>query len=74
VASLYAYKITLLRKSLIPSLEDVGKFTALEFQTYKNNRLATYFAKEALITVFIDCPVTGKIYFIPKKQFFFLLF
>jgi hypothetical protein len=27
----------------------------LEARTYKNNRFATYFAKKALLTVFIDC-------------------
>ncbi len=44
-----------IRKSLASSLEDLGRFTVLESQTYKNRRLATYFAKDALITVFIDC-------------------
>lgn len=43
------------RKSLLTSLKDIGRFTVLESQTYKNKRLATYFAKKALITVFIDC-------------------
>ena len=37
------------------SLEDIARFTVLESETYKNNRYATYFARKALITVFIDC-------------------
>lgn len=40
---------------LIDSLEKIGRFTALESRTYKNANFATYFAKNALITVFIDC-------------------
>lgn len=44
-----------IRKSLITSLEDIARFTSLESQTYKAKRLSTYFAKKALITVFIDC-------------------
>jgi N-acetylmuramic acid 6-phosphate etherase len=45
--------------SLINILRDhvkiISKFTALEAETYQNNRRTTYFAKKALITVFIDC-------------------
>jgi hypothetical protein len=40
---------------LSDSSKDMERFAALETQTYKNNRFATYFAKKALITVFIDC-------------------
>lgn len=43
------------RKSLMTSLEDMARFTVLESQTYRDKRLSTYFAKKALITVFIDC-------------------
>jgi N-acetylmuramic acid 6-phosphate (MurNAc-6-P) etherase len=43
------------RKLLMSSLEDMVKFTALESRTYKNECRATYFAKNAVITVFIDC-------------------
>ena len=44
-----------IQKLLVSSIEDVARFTALESETYKNKRLVTYFAKKALITVFIDC-------------------
>ncbi|MCJ7581153.1 MAG: hypothetical protein MUP98_11550 [Candidatus Aminicenantes bacterium] len=44
-----------IQKLLLSSVEDISRFTALESKTYKNNRLVTYFAKRALITVFIDC-------------------
>ena len=43
------------RKSLMASIEDIARFTALESQTYKNKNLSTYFAKKALIPMFIDC-------------------
>jgi len=43
------------RKLLMSSLEDIGKFTALESRTYKNKCRTIYFAKNAVITVFIDC-------------------
>jgi len=43
------------RKLLMASLEDIVKFAALESRTYKNKCRATYFAKNAVITVFIDC-------------------
>jgi len=35
--------------------QNICKWTALESKTYRNRHFATYFAKEALITVFIDC-------------------
>jgi len=44
-----------LRKLLMSQLPDMAKFTALESGVYGYNRHATYFAKKALITVFIDC-------------------
>ena len=44
-----------LRKSIMASLGDLGRFTHLESETYKKHQRATYFAKKALITVFIDC-------------------
>ncbi|MBT9150374.1 MAG: N-acetylmuramic acid 6-phosphate etherase [candidate division WS2 bacterium] len=37
------------------SLEEIARFTVLESETYKNKKHATYFARKALITVFIDC-------------------
>ena len=40
---------------LLSSVEDIARFTALESKTYTTNRRVTYFAKRALITVFIDC-------------------
>ncbi len=40
---------------LADSLEKIERLTALEFLTYQNGNFATYFAKNALITVFIDC-------------------
>jgi N-acetylmuramic acid 6-phosphate (MurNAc-6-P) etherase len=43
------------RKLLMSALEDMVKFTSLESLTYKNKCRATYFAKNAVITVFIDC-------------------
>jgi N-acetylmuramic acid 6-phosphate etherase len=43
------------RKSLMSSLDDMVRFTVLESQTYRDKGLVTYFAKKALITVFIDC-------------------
>jgi len=36
-------------------IADIAKFTALESEVYKNKGFVTYFAKRALITVFIDC-------------------
>lgn len=44
-----------IRKHLMSSLKDLEKFALLEFKTYRNRKKATYFAKKALITVFIDC-------------------
>jgi len=40
---------------LIQSLEKIELLTALESKTYQNGSFATYYAKNALITVFIDC-------------------
>jgi N-acetylmuramic acid 6-phosphate etherase len=42
-------------KVLRSSIGNISSFTRLESATYQNNRFATYFAKRALITVFIDC-------------------
>ncbi len=42
-------------KVLESSIGNISDFTQLESETYRNNRFATYFAKRALITVFIDC-------------------
>ncbi|MGD9346435.1 MAG: hypothetical protein PVH84_11260, partial [Candidatus Aminicenantes bacterium] len=44
-----------IRDQLIQSLQSIERFTDLESETYKNENFATYFAKKALITVFIDC-------------------
>lgn len=44
-----------IQKYFLSSIEDIARFTALESETYKNKNLVTYFAKKALITVFIDC-------------------
>ncbi|MFC2166781.1 hypothetical protein ACFLQZ_02325 [Acidobacteriota bacterium] len=44
-----------IQKLFMLSIEDIALFTALESKTYKTNRLVTYFANAALITVFIDC-------------------
>lgn len=40
---------------LADSLEKIELLTELECDTYQNGNFATYFAKKALITVFIDC-------------------
>jgi N-acetylmuramic acid 6-phosphate (MurNAc-6-P) etherase len=44
-----------IKNLLADSLEKIGRLTALESLTYQNGNFATYFAKNALITVFIDC-------------------
>jgi len=44
-----------IRKSIMSSLGDLGRLTILESNAYKGTRRATYCAKKALITVFIDC-------------------
>jgi hypothetical protein len=44
-----------IRDLLIDALEEIEPLTALESQVYQNGNFATYFAKNALITVFIDC-------------------
>jgi len=43
-----------LKYSIDKEAEAISKFTELEAETYKNKRFSTYFAKKALITVFID--------------------
>jgi N-acetylmuramic acid 6-phosphate (MurNAc-6-P) etherase len=40
---------------LTDSVEKIERFTSLESETYQNGNFATYFAKDALIAVFIDC-------------------
>jgi N-acetylmuramic acid 6-phosphate (MurNAc-6-P) etherase len=42
-------------KVLKSSIGNISSFTQLESETYRNKRFATYFAKKAMITVFIDC-------------------
>lgn len=44
-----------IRDCILNSIDSIAEFTYLEAQTYKNQRYSTYFAKKALITVFIDC-------------------
>ncbi len=44
-----------IRDILMESINALGRLTRLESKTYKNGRFSTYFAKNALITVFIDC-------------------
>jgi N-acetylmuramic acid 6-phosphate (MurNAc-6-P) etherase len=44
-----------IRDLSIDALEEIEPLTALESQVYQNGNFATYFAKNALITVFIDC-------------------
>jgi N-acetylmuramic acid 6-phosphate (MurNAc-6-P) etherase len=41
--------------ALKKSVGDISGFTRLESETYRNKKCATYFAEEALITVFTDC-------------------
>ncbi len=43
-----------LKYSIDKEIESISRFTDLEAKTYKNRRFSTYFAKKALITVFID--------------------
>ncbi|MFC2165711.1 hypothetical protein ACFLT2_12055 [Acidobacteriota bacterium] len=50
---LFSFKHIL--ETLLSQREYIAKFTALETETYANNRKTTYFAKKALITVFTDC-------------------
>jgi N-acetylmuramic acid 6-phosphate etherase len=40
---------------LTDSMEKIEQLTALESETYQKENFATYFAQNALITVFIDC-------------------
>ncbi|MCS7227348.1 MAG: hypothetical protein NZ839_00095 [Endomicrobia bacterium] len=44
-----------IRHFILKQLPDIAKFTELETETYKNKCFSTYYAKQALITVFIDC-------------------
>lgn len=44
-----------LRKKLIQSLEETGRFTLLESKVYREGKFSTYFAQKALLTVFVDC-------------------
>lgn len=43
-----------LKRAIDQEIESISKFTDLEANTYKNGRFSTYFAKKAMITVFID--------------------
>lgn len=43
-----------LKLALDKEVDSISKFTETEANTYKNGRFSTYFAKNALITVFID--------------------
>lgn len=36
------------------NIPDISRFTAMELKTYKRGRYSTYFARDGLITVFID--------------------
>jgi N-acetylmuramic acid 6-phosphate etherase len=44
-----------IKNLLTASLEKISQLTALESETYQNENYATYFARKALVTVFIDC-------------------
>jgi N-acetylmuramic acid 6-phosphate (MurNAc-6-P) etherase len=44
-----------LREYILQQLPLIAKFTHLEYTTYKSKNFASYFAKQALIAVFIDC-------------------
>lgn len=44
-----------IQKLLLSSVDNIAHFTSLESTTYKNKKHVTYFAKKAMITVFIDC-------------------
>lgn len=44
-----------IRKHLMSLVKDLGKLTLLESRTFRKGKRATYFARKALITVFIDC-------------------
>ncbi|MFP4081368.1 MAG: hypothetical protein ACLFVG_01285 [Candidatus Aminicenantes bacterium] len=43
------------RKRILDSLKNLREFVHLESETYRKGKRSTYFAKKALITVFIDC-------------------
>ncbi|NMC38928.1 MAG: hypothetical protein GYA41_11460 [Bacteroidales bacterium] len=42
------------RKSVEDKSSDIARFTELEASTYEGHRFSTYFAREAMVTVFID--------------------
>jgi len=44
-----------MRQTILSRLEKLAQFTSLEAATYRDRRRATYFAQDALITVFTDC-------------------
>lgn len=44
-----------IRQFILKEISNIAKFTKLEFETYKNKHFSTYYANQALITVFIDC-------------------
>jgi len=44
-----------IRSSVGQSFDSIARLTDLEFETYRNLRYSTYYADEALITVFTDC-------------------
>jgi N-acetylmuramic acid 6-phosphate etherase len=44
-----------LKDLLTESMEKIEQLVALESETYQKENYATYFAKNALVTVFIDC-------------------
>jgi len=44
-----------LRKIILRQIHDIARFTRLETAVCEKNQRTTYFAKKALITVFIDC-------------------
>lgn len=44
-----------IRQIILDQISNIAKFTKLEYETYKNNHFSTYYANQALITVFIDC-------------------
>ncbi len=44
-----------IRQIILQQIPEITKFTILEYETYNTKHYSTYFAKSALITVFIDC-------------------
>lgn len=41
--------------ALRSSIDSISAFTRMEAETYKNDKYATYFAKQGLVAVFTDC-------------------